>query len=209
MCWLALQGQAVVARLFDALKIFPAVVGQLVCAVPRHEYERAGDVDVSNINVPVPVRGERLNKTFALARLLATWTQHIGLTQNVVDCQSSIAFQRMLIVEFDDCLLFVIGQPVVLPRCAFRMTVQLSKELAAALHACGELQLEVVDPVTSRVYFIVESETHRQAMAALRARQDRDAIAQGLAEMEAGQGVTVEEAFGSIRTRLGLRRRRL
>ena len=40
----------------------------------RHEYERAGDVDVSNINVPVLVRGERLNKTFALARLLATWT---------------------------------------------------------------------------------------------------------------------------------------
>ena len=89
------------------------------------------------------------------------------------------------------------------------MTVQLSKDLAAALHACGELQLEVVDPVTSRVYFIVESETHRQAMAALRARQDRDAIAQGLAEMEAGQGVPVEEAFDSIRTRLGLRRRQL
>jgi hypothetical protein len=40
----------------------------------RHEYERAGDVDVSNINVPVLVRGERLNKTLALARLLATWT---------------------------------------------------------------------------------------------------------------------------------------
>ncbi len=40
----------------------------------RHKYERAGDVDVSNINVPVLVRGERLNKTFALARLLATWT---------------------------------------------------------------------------------------------------------------------------------------
>ncbi|MGV2338987.1 MAG UNVERIFIED_CONTAM: hypothetical protein LVR18_34890 [Planctomycetaceae bacterium] len=34
----------------------------------------AGDVDVSNINVPVLVRGERLNKTSALARLLATWT---------------------------------------------------------------------------------------------------------------------------------------
>lgn len=88
------------------------------------------------------------------------------------------------------------------------MTIQLSKELAAALHACGELQLEVVDPVTSRVYFIVESETHRQAMAALR-RQDCDAIAQGLAEMEAGQGLPVEEAFDSIRTRLGLRRRQL
>ncbi len=95
------QGQAVVARLFDALQIFPAVVGQLVCAVPRHENERAGDVDVSNIDVPVLMRGEWLNETFTFARLLATWTQHIGLTQNVVDCQSSIAFQRMLIVEVD------------------------------------------------------------------------------------------------------------
>ncbi|MGV2340110.1 MAG UNVERIFIED_CONTAM: hypothetical protein LVR18_41010 [Planctomycetaceae bacterium] len=56
------------------MKIFPAVGGQVVFAVPRHEYKRAGDVDVSNINVPVLVRGERLNKTSALARLLATWT---------------------------------------------------------------------------------------------------------------------------------------
>jgi hypothetical protein len=84
-----------------ALKIFPAVVGQLVFAVPRHENGRAGDVDVSNIDVPVLMRGEWLNETFTFARLLATWTQHIGLTQNVVDCQSSIAFQRMLIVEVD------------------------------------------------------------------------------------------------------------
>jgi hypothetical protein len=68
------QGQAVVARLFDALKIFPAVVGQLVSAVPRHENERAGDVDVSNIDVPVLMRGEWLNEIFTLARLLATWT---------------------------------------------------------------------------------------------------------------------------------------
>jgi hypothetical protein len=57
--WRIRQGQEVVARLFEALKIFPAVGGQLVFAV---------------INVPVLVRGERLNKTFALARLLATWT---------------------------------------------------------------------------------------------------------------------------------------
>lgn len=113
------------------------------------------------------------------------------------------------VLASDDVFREELIHPDVLPRYAFSMTVQLSKELAAALHACGELQLEVVDPVTSRVYFIVESETHRQAMAALRALQDRDAIAQGLAEMEAGQGVTVEEAFDSIRTRLGLRRRQL
>jgi hypothetical protein len=56
-----------------ALKIFPAVGGQLVFAELRHEYERAGEVDVINIDMPVLVRGEWLNKTFALARLLATW----------------------------------------------------------------------------------------------------------------------------------------
>ena len=38
-----------------------------------HEYERVGDVDVMNIDMPVLVRGEWLSKTFALARLLATW----------------------------------------------------------------------------------------------------------------------------------------
>jgi hypothetical protein len=46
---------------------------------------RAGDVDVSNIDVSVLRRGEWLNKTFAFARLLATWTQHIGLKHEVVD----------------------------------------------------------------------------------------------------------------------------
>ena len=43
------------------------------------------------------------------------------------------------------------------------MTANLTKELAAALHATGDHELEVVDPDTSRVYFIVESEMHRQA----------------------------------------------
>jgi hypothetical protein len=50
-----------------ALKIFPAVVGQLVFAELHHEYERPGDVDVSNIDVPVLMRGEWLNETFAFA----------------------------------------------------------------------------------------------------------------------------------------------
>jgi hypothetical protein len=50
-----------------ALKIFPAVGGQLVFAELRHEYERAGEVDVSDIDVPVLMRGEWLNETFALA----------------------------------------------------------------------------------------------------------------------------------------------
>ena len=74
------------------------------------------------------------------------------------------------------------------------MTAILNKELLAALHASGDRGLEVVDPETSRRYFIVDGETHRQAMEALRRQQDRDAIAQGLAEMQAGLGIPIEEA---------------
>ncbi len=84
------------------------------------------------------------------------------------------------------------------------MTAKLTKELAAALHATGEGELEVVDPETSQLYFIVDGETHRQAMEALRRQQDRDAIAQGIAEMEAGKGMPLAEAFNDIRSNLGL-----
>jgi hypothetical protein len=57
-----------------ALRIFPAVVGQPVFVALRHEYECAGDVDVSNIDVPVLTRGEWPNETFTFPRFLATWT---------------------------------------------------------------------------------------------------------------------------------------
>ena len=87
------------------------------------------------------------------------------------------------------------------------MTEKLTKELAAALHASGNVELQVVDPDTSRLYFIVDSETHRKAMEALRRQQDRDAIEQGIAEMEAGHGMLLNEAFDSVRSQLRLRQR--
>lgn len=82
------------------------------------------------------------------------------------------------------------------------MAAKLTKELAAALHATGDSELEVVDPETERTYFLVDSETHRQAMEALRRQHDRDAIAQGLAEMEAGGAISVENARKLARERL-------
>ena len=82
------------------------------------------------------------------------------------------------------------------------MTAKLTKELAAALNATGESELEVVDPDTQRTYFLVDSETHRRAMDALHRQQDRDAIAQGIAEMEAGEGIPVAEAHKLTRERL-------
>lgn len=87
------------------------------------------------------------------------------------------------------------------------MTAKLTKELAAALHATGESELEVVDPDTQRLYLVVDAEVHRQAMEALRRQQDRDAIAQGISEMEAGEGISLDEAFDDIRANLGIRQR--
>jgi hypothetical protein len=82
------------------------------------------------------------------------------------------------------------------------MTAKLTKELAAALHATGDNELEIVDPDTQRTYILVDSDTHRRAMEALRRQQDRDAIAQGIAEMEAGEGMPVDEARKLTRERL-------
>lgn len=83
------------------------------------------------------------------------------------------------------------------------MIAKLTKELTDALHATGAGELKVVDPETQRTYFVVDADTHRQAMEALRRQQDREAIAQGIAEMEAGQGKPLDQAFAEMRTRLG------
>lgn len=82
------------------------------------------------------------------------------------------------------------------------MIAKLTKELADALHATGDRELEVVDPDTARTYFLVDSDTHRLAMEALRRQQDRDAIARGIAEMEAGEAIPVEDARQLARQRL-------
>lgn len=83
------------------------------------------------------------------------------------------------------------------------MIAKLTKELAAALNATGECELEVVDPETQRTYFLVDGETHRLAMEALRRQHDRDAIAEGLVQMEGGQGKPLDQAFLDMRSRLG------
>lgn len=87
------------------------------------------------------------------------------------------------------------------------MTARLSQELADALQASGAGELEVIDPITNRVYVVVDNQTHQAAMAALRRQQDHDAIAEGIAQMEAGQGKPLDEAFEGIRERLGFPQR--
>ena len=82
------------------------------------------------------------------------------------------------------------------------MDVELNSEILDALHAAGENPLRVVDPQTNRAFVIIDEETHQQAMEALRKSQDRDSIARGVAEMNAGEGRSVGEAIEDIRGRL-------
>ncbi len=67
-----MSGSGGCCEAFRGVEDFSAVGGQLVFGELRHTYARADDVDVSNIDVPVLMRGEWLNETFTLARLLAT-----------------------------------------------------------------------------------------------------------------------------------------
>lgn len=83
------------------------------------------------------------------------------------------------------------------------MKTELSKELADAFRASGEHVLEVVDPTDNRVYFLVDGETHRRAMDALEQQLDREAIAEGISQMEAGQGKPIDTAFDDMREKLG------
>ena len=90
------------------------------------------------------------------------------------------------------------------------MTPKLNRDLTAAVDANGEQPLEVVHPTNHRTYYIVEGDTHRQAMEALRQRrrqEDHDAIAEGLEQMEAGEGIPLEKARELTRERLLSRRK--
>lgn len=83
------------------------------------------------------------------------------------------------------------------------MISRLTKEQSAALNA-GEGTLELIDPDTQRRFVLVDRDTHREAMQALARQQDLAAIAEGIAEMEAGLGKPLDEAFADIRARLEL-----
>ena len=87
------------------------------------------------------------------------------------------------------------------------MTVKLSQELADALRANSDDALEVIDPSNDRVYFLVDGDTHRRAMDALQCQLDRKAIAEGLAQMEAGEGKPIDAAFENMRVNLGFPQR--
>jgi hypothetical protein len=78
----------------------------------------------------------------------------------------------------------------------------LSPDLAKALHAAGDEPLPVIDPSSQNVYFVVDEQTHRKAMAALRQREDLEAIQAGIDDMKAGRSAPLAESFDRIEKQL-------
>lgn len=83
------------------------------------------------------------------------------------------------------------------------MVAKLSQELSEALHASGHRQLEVVDPQTQRVYVLCDREMHQHVKRVL----DREAIAEGVRQMESGETQSLNEAFEEMRIELGFDKR--
>jgi excinuclease UvrABC nuclease subunit len=73
------------------------------------------------------------------------------------------------------------------------MNPELTQEMADALRA-GKGEVRVTDPKTQQVYVLVDDETHRRAMEALRQQEDHRAIQSGLDDMQAGRSMSIEES---------------
>jgi predicted transcriptional regulator len=71
--------------------------------------------------------------------------------------------------------------------------IKITPEQRQALEQAGS-PVEVEDDETQQVYFLVDKATVESA--------DRDAIRRGIADMEAGRVVTLEELDARIRARL-------
>lgn len=84
------------------------------------------------------------------------------------------------------------------------MAAKLTTEQADALRTSDSMGLEVVDPSTNRIYVILDEETHRRAMEALRLQNDDwAAIQQGIAQADAGESMSLAESEQQIREQFG------
>jgi predicted transcriptional regulator len=68
------------------------------------------------------------------------------------------------------------------------MISYLTPEQAAALQAGGNSPMQIVDPTTRRVYYVIDS----GLLAELERRSDLDAICDGVADMQAGRSVSID-----------------
>jgi predicted transcriptional regulator len=78
------------------------------------------------------------------------------------------------------------------------MISYLTPEQALALHASGNAPMQIVDPTTQRVYYLIDS----GLLAELERRSDLDAIREGIADMQAGRSVPIDQAKTTDRSTL-------
>ncbi len=81
------------------------------------------------------------------------------------------------------------------------MNPKLTQEQLDALHA-NEGDVRVTDPTTQRVYVLVDDDTHRRAMDALRRQEDLKAVRAGIDDIEAGRVLPAAEAHARVREQL-------
>ena len=77
------------------------------------------------------------------------------------------------------------------------MTTKLPEELRQPLRQSPK-EVRLVDEQTQAVYFVMDEETHRRAMRALKEQEDNDAIAEGLQQMETGEGRPLHEVDAAM-----------
>ncbi len=83
------------------------------------------------------------------------------------------------------------------------MTPKLSDDLQKALDAHAGQPIRVEHPGTHAVYFLIDEETHRRAMQALKEQEDWRSVQQGLAERERRLGQPFAEVDVEIRKEFG------
>ncbi len=85
------------------------------------------------------------------------------------------------------------------------MNAKLPAELREQLQANQDAQgYALEDEQTHKIWIVIDEQTHRRAMQALREKEDRESIQRGIDDMEAGRVVPLEEVDARIRSELGL-----
>jgi predicted transcriptional regulator len=84
------------------------------------------------------------------------------------------------------------------------MNPKLTEEMRAALKRQPGRPVRLEDEETQKVYVIIDDETHKRAMEALRQQEDVAAIQAGIDDMEAERVVPFEEVDARVRNKLGL-----
>ena len=70
------------------------------------------------------------------------------------------------------------------------MISYLTPEQVSALQAGGNAPMQIVDPTTRRVFYVIDS----GLLAELERRSDLDAIREGVSDMQAGSSVPIDQA---------------